>query len=215
VKGPSEFIGLAEETGLIVPLGLQVLADACRVLAVLRTALSAGFPQAGPPFVSVNLSPRQLGEPDIVGAIVTTLREAGANPRHFKLEVTESALMSDPDRAVTVLNQLKTEGFSIAIDDFGTGYSSLSYLQRFPIDTLKIDQSFVRDMLTDSADEKIVRAVSRLGKELGLAIVAEGVERPAEMAALTALGCDYAQGFLFSRPVGLAEAVELAGRRFV
>jgi len=215
VVGPSEFIGLAEETGLIVPLGLQVLAGACRELPALQAAVSASFPSAPPLFMSVNLSTRQVAEPDIVGAIVATLREARVSPRQFKLEVTESALMSDPDRAVAVLNQLKAEGFSIAIDDFGTGYSSLSYLQRFPIDALKIDQSFVRDMLTDSADEKIVRAVTRLGKELGLAIVAEGVERTGELTALAALGCDYAQGFLFSRPVPLADAAKLAGRRFI
>jgi EAL domain-containing protein (putative c-di-GMP-specific phosphodiesterase class I) len=214
VVSPSEFIGLAEETGLIVPLGLQVLAVACAELPVLQAVFAQHFPAARPLFMSVNLSARQIAEPGIVAAVMSATHYAQADPTRLKLEVTESSLMVDPDRAVTVLNQFRGEGFAISIDDFGTGYSSLSYLQRFPIEALKIDQSFVRSMLVDAADEKIVRAVTRLGKELGLAIVAEGVESREELAALARLGCDFGQGFLFSRPVDLDEAARVVCQKF-
>jgi EAL domain-containing protein (putative c-di-GMP-specific phosphodiesterase class I) len=162
----------------------------------------------------VNLSARQVAAPGLVERIRGILDSSGMAADRLKLEVTESVLMAEPQQAVVLFNQLRALGITLAIDDFGTGYSSLSYLNRFPIDVLKIDRSFVMHMLSDSASLKIVRTIIRLARELGMAVVAEGVEHLDEVALLRELGCDYLQGFLFAKPLPLPDALHVIRRRF-
>ncbi len=206
---PGEFVSLAEETGLIVPIGRWVLEKACETLVRFQAARPQGL---GPLFMAVNLSARQIADPSLVGHVQEVLAETRIEPHHLKLEVTESVLMADPDRAVEVLGRIHALGVRLAVDDFGTGYSSLSYLNRFPFHTLKIDRSFVSTMLSDPGNLKIVRAVTTLAKELGLDIVAEGVERQEEFTLVRDFGCEYAQGYLFSRPLSLKDAAEYLTR---
>ncbi|MBC7930532.1 MAG: bifunctional diguanylate cyclase/phosphodiesterase, partial [Rubrivivax sp.] len=198
---PAEFIPLAEETGLIVPLGRWVLREACAQskrwhdvgLAALR--------------VAVNMSARQFEQPDLTEMIAQVLAETGLNPRCLELELPESSVMKNADASAALLGELKRSGIHISIDDFGTGYSSLSYLNRFPIDKLKVDQSFVRGMLSSQSDAAIVRAVITLAHSLKLKVVAEGVETKEQLAFLHLLKCDEMQGYLFSKPLP-AEAFE-------
>lgn len=185
---------MAEETGLIVALGEQVLRGACRQLADWRRRGLAA------PRVAVNLSPRQFRQADLVERIAAILAETGADPAGLELEITESAAMHNPDEAVAALRRLRAMGVSLAIDDFGTGYSSLSHLKRFPIDTLKIDRSFVQGIPGDGDDTAIVRAIVAMAGGLRLAVLAEGVESEAQRAFLETLGCASAQGWLYGRP---------------
>jgi len=201
---PSHFIEAAERSGLIVPMGLWMLRESC--LAVTALERAADVDGSTPLFMSVNLSARQITDPGLVEQVRSIIKDTGIVPRFLKLEVTESVLMAEPERAVAVLSGLKSLGVKLAVDDFGTGYSSLSYLHRFPIDVVKVDRSFVSTMLTDKGSFKIVRSITRLARDLGLEVVAEGVERPAELELLREFGCEYAQGYLFSRPLPLAEA---------
>jgi diguanylate cyclase (GGDEF)-like protein len=190
---PAEFIPLAEATGLIVPIGEWVLRAAIR---------QCGDWQEGglaPLRVAVNLSARQFQQPDLVEVVRASLLEAGFEPARLELEVTESSVVSDRDAAVAALRELRAMGVRVAIDDFGTGHSSLSHLKHLPVDTLKIDRSFIRDMAADPNDEAIVGAVVKLGHSLGLNVTAEGVEEEAQSSLLGALGCDEAQGYLFGR----------------
>jgi diguanylate cyclase (GGDEF)-like protein/PAS domain S-box-containing protein len=203
---PPQFIPSAEETGFIVPLGAWVLAAACRQLAAWGAAL-AHDPGL---LVSVNLSARQLAHPELVAQVRRTLETTGAEARRLKLEITETVLMADAPAAQAVLLQLRGLGLSVTIDDFGTGYSSLAYLQQFPIDTLKIDRSFVSRL--GAGEEEIVRAIVTLGKSLGMLVLGEGVETPAELAALGRLGCDLAQGFLLAPALPAAEAEAMLRR---
>lgn len=198
---PSRFIPLAEETGLIVPLGEWVLRTAC---ARMKTWLDAGLPLE---MLAVNLSPRQFQQGDLHERIRAILAETGLMSRHLELEITETALIEDGPENETKLAVLKDLGVRIAIDDFGTGYSSLAYLKRFPIDKLKIDQSFVRDIPLDSSNMEIVAAIIAMAKTLKLEVLAEGVETDAQLAFLKHQGCDVAQGYLFSRPVA-ADAMQ-------
>src|SRR3954451_1759401 len=192
---PMRFIGLAEETGLIVPIGKWVLHTAC---AQNKAWQDAGVP---PIVVSVNVSPRQFRHENLVQTVAEVLRSTGLEPRYLELELTESMVMHDPPKLVAMLDELKELGVKIAVDDFGTGYSSLSYLKRFPVDRLKVDRSFVENMTTESDDATIVRTIIALGHNLGLKVVAEGVETAQQARALRAYQCDEAQGFLFARPV--------------
>ncbi len=192
VLAPAAFIDVAEETGLIVPLGREVLRQACRQA---RSWLDAG---AGSPQVSVNISPRQLADPAIVEDVRSALADANLPATSLILEITEGVLMQHPDRAVEALTELRRTGVRIAIDDFGTGYSSLSYVKDFPLDVLKIDRSFVNALEERGA---VVETLFRLGRVLGLQTVAEGVETEAQMAGVRALGADLAQGFLVARPL--------------
>jgi diguanylate cyclase (GGDEF)-like protein len=190
---PAKFIPLAEATGLIVPIGEWVLRAAIR---------QCGDWQEGglaPLRVAVNLSARQFQQPDLVDVVRASLAEAGFEPCRLELEVTESSVVSDRDAAVAALRELRAMGVRVAIDDFGTGHSSLSHLKHLPVDTLKIDRSFIRDMAADPNDEAIVGAVVKLGHSLGLNVTAEGVEEEAQSSLLGALGCDEAQGYLFGR----------------
>ncbi len=201
---PDRFIPVAEESGLIIPIGAWVLEEACRQLRHWRESGESG--PAGR--MEVNLSARQIDHPELVATVEGILEQTGLPPENLTLEITESALMRDAVSALQVLQALKSIGVALAIDDFGTGYSSLSYLQRFPLDILKVDKSFVDELGLDQGTE-IVAAVINLAHALGLNVVAEGVETEEQLTSLQQLGCDYAQGFLFSRPV---PASELAGR---
>ncbi|MDR3436780.1 EAL domain-containing protein [Telmatospirillum sp.] len=191
---PGQFIPVAEETGLILPLGAEVLRMACRQM---REWLDGGAPLQT---MAVNLSAHQFTQPDIAEQVAGILAETGLSGRYLELEITESALM-DSGEAERKLSALKTLGVRLAIDDFGTGYSSLAYLKRLPIDKLKIDQSFVHDIPNDPANMEIVAAVVAMAKNLHLTVLAEGVETEAQLAFLRDLHCDALQGYLFSRPL--------------
>jgi diguanylate cyclase (GGDEF)-like protein/PAS domain S-box-containing protein len=205
---PDAFIGIAEDTGLIRPLGAWVLHQACRQLHHWRRiGLKGGV-------VSVNLSGRQLSSPDLVGNVLGAIAAAGIDPSQLSFEITESVLMDDVERSAQVLRSLKDIGVGLAIDDFGTGYSSLSYLERFPVDSLKIDRSFISGLGSEAADTAIVSAVTALGHALGLVVTAEGVETAEQLAILADFECDAAQGYLFARPIPPAElAAFVAGDR--
>jgi diguanylate cyclase (GGDEF)-like protein/PAS domain S-box-containing protein len=193
----TEFIAVAEETGLIVPIGGWVLHEACRHLARWRVVA----PDRAPQSVSVNLSGRQLARTELPDIVQEALSSTGLPPDALCLEITESVLMDDLDMAVSALKALKAIGVEIAVDDFGTGYSSLAHLRRFPVDILKIDHSFVSGLGRNPEDAAIVRAVLALARTLDLAVVAEGVERAEQLHELQALGCERAQGHLFSAPL--------------
>lgn len=203
---PSEFIALAEETGLIIPIGEWVLRTACAQLAAW-----AASPLTAQLTVSVNVSASQFRQPDFVEQVRSILRLSGACPELLKLELTESALAEDAAVVCGKMRALKELGISWSLDDFGTGYSSLSSLKQLPFDQLKIDQSFVRDLLSDDRNLAIVSTILTLGQSLGLEIIAEGVETQAQFELLHEAGCFSFQGFLFSRPVSassLADCIE-------
>ena len=200
---PGEFIPLAEERGLIVAIGHWVLEATCRQIRDWR---AAGL-QAPP--VAVNLSARQFADDDLVAHIEQTMKRYGVTPADLGVELTESVLMADPERANEVLRRLRTMGVRIAIDDFGTGYSSLSYLKRFPAETVKIDRSFIAGLPKDSDDAAITQAVIAMAHSLGLNVVAEGVETAEQLRTLRELGCDEAQGYLLGRPIPAAETARL------
>ena len=196
---PAEFIPLAEETGLILPLGLWVLETACRQLAqwapeAARADLS----------IAVNVSAGEMHQADFVEQVLAVLARTGANPRRLKLELTESLLFKDIEDTIVKMNRLKAQGIGFSLDDFGTGYSSLSYLKRLPLEQLKIDQSFVRHVLTDPNDAAIARTVVALAHSLGLSVIAEGVETRDQRDWLAQQGCHAYQGYLFSRPLLIA-----------
>jgi diguanylate cyclase (GGDEF)-like protein len=194
--GPGEFISLAEETGLIVPLGTWVLRDACRRAVVWQRAR----PSHQPLILRVNVSARQLGQDSLRDTVAQIITETGMDPACLCLEVTESVLIEDPESSIRTLAGLKGLGVKIAIDDFGTGYSSLEYLRRLPVDCVKVDRSFVRGLPHNGQDVAIVNAVIELGHALRLSVTAEGVETAEQLGKLRSARCDTAQGFLFSRP---------------
>jgi len=200
---PAQFIPVAEETGLMKSIDEWVLRTAC---AQAQAWLSAGMP---PVSMTVNLSGRTLSEPGLVDTVERSLHATGFASRLLELEITENVIMQNARATVEMLTALNRMGVRLAIDDFGTGYSSLSYLKRFPIDTLKIDQSFVRDITTDSNDASIVTAIIAMGHGLGLKVIAEGVESTGQLAFLRNQACDGMQGFLFSRPLPAAEFARL------
>ncbi|MUI11076.1 EAL domain-containing protein [Massilia dura] len=202
---PSEFVPVLEDTGLILPVGAWVIRSVC---AQVRAWRDAGMP---PVPVAVNLSARQFQQENLVDMILAATREAGIAPAALEFELTESMLMSDPAVSEGILLRLKAAGIGLSIDDFGTGYSSLSYLKRFPLDALKIDRAFVRDLPADSEDLAITRAVIALAHSLGLRVIAEGVEDAAQLASLRANGCDEIQGYLYGEPVSAAECLAIFG----
>jgi len=204
---PGEFVPVAEESGLVIPLGRWVLAEACRQAAAWRAA-SGG--RAGP-YVAVNLSAAQLADPLLLATVAGTLHDAGLDPGTLWLELTETAVMADATAAREVLTQLRALGVHLAIDDFGTGYSSLAHLRRFPVDALKIDRSFIAGLGGDPEDEAIVALVVSLARALGLSVVAEGVETPQQRERVRALGCDTIQGYCIGRPMAPDEAWAAAG----
>lgn len=192
---PAQFIPLAEESGLIVPIGEMVLRTAC---IQNKTWQDAGLPAID---VAVNVSARQFHKEDLRETVKKVLDETGLAPEYLGLELTESTLMQDPDAAVEILSELKSMGVKLSIDDFGTGYSSLSYLKRFPIDAVKIDQSFVKEITTNSDDAAIAEAVATMAHRMKLKVIAEGVETIDQLECLRRLGCDEMQGYFVSRPV--------------
>jgi len=197
---PNDFIPLAEETGLILPLGEWTLKTACMQIAAWANRKLLADLQ-----IAVNISARQFSEPDFVENILATLAQTGANPKNLKLELTESMLANDLEVVIAKMTLLKSHGLSFALDDFGTGYSSLSYLKRLPLDQLKIDRVFVNDILRDVASAAIAQSIISLGRAMGLAVIAEGVETEEQQRFLASLGTDSFQGYLFSRPLPLEE----------
>ena len=200
---PTEFVQLAEDSGLIVPLGDWVMRTAC-----LQNKL---WQDGGlmPMRLSVNFSARQFQQATFISAVTEILKETNLDPRWLELELTESSIMKEPEQAIEKLHELKLMGIRVAIDDFGTGYSSLNYLKRFPIDTLKIDKTFVSDVCKDPHDTAIVRAIITLGHALDLTVIAEGVETQEQLQYLSSLGCDVVQGFLFSKSLTASAFEEL------
>ena len=197
---PFEFIPVAEQSGLIMALSHWVLRSACDQLVLWSTdALTQALT------ISINISARQFRHADFVEDILGTLKQTGANAHRLKLELTESLLLTDVQEAIDKMTVLRAAGVRFALDDFGTGYSSLSYLKRLPLDELKIDQSFVRDLLTNPKDAAIAQTVLALGLSLGLTVVAEGVETEAQRDFLAQNGCALFQGFLFGQPVPINE----------
>lgn len=201
---PADFIPLAEETGLILPLGAWVLETACRQLHDW-----AQQPDRAHWKISVNVSARQIHGDDFVDQVKAVLQRTGAPAQKLMLELTESLLVTNIEATIAKMAAIKALGVSFSLDDFGTGFSSLSYLKRLPLDELKIDRSFVRDILIDPNDTAIARMVVALGNSLGLAVIAEGVETAAQRDALAALGCLRYQGYYFSKPLPLAQIESL------
>ncbi len=207
---PGEFIAVADEIGLILPMNRQLLHDACLQLRRWHEL----FPSNPPLAIGVNVTAKQFAQPDLASQIGEILRQTDTDPACVDLEITENIAMADVERSAVVLSQLKALGVHLSIDDFGTGYSSLSRLQRFPVDTLKIDRTFVSEMDRDRDTGEIVRVIAMLARNLGLKVVAEGIERQEQMEMLRDLGCETGQGYLFSKPVS-ADAIEqlLTSRR--
>jgi diguanylate cyclase (GGDEF)-like protein len=194
---PVKFIPIAEETGLIIPIGIWVLGEACRQMRRWQELC----PTDEPLMMSVNLSGKQFMQPDLLEQIKAVLRETGLDPRSLKLEITESVVMENIETATHTLEQLRTLGVELSIDDFGTGYSSLSYLQRFPVSTLKIDRSFISRMTESDGTAEIVRTIMKLAQNLGMDVVAEGVETEQQRTQLRDLECEFGQGYHFSKPM--------------
>jgi diguanylate cyclase (GGDEF)-like protein len=194
---PGEIISVAEDTGLIVPIGEWVLREACRQMVVWQ----ADHQVARAMSMSINMSSKQLMQEDMVEVIVRALGDSGLDPTCLRLELTESVLMDNADSAVAKLSQLRTLGVQVYIDDFGTGYSSLSYLQRLPVDTLKIDRTFISQLGLQAESIEIVSAIITLARNLGMSVAAEGVETAEQAEGLRALDCEFGQGYYFHRPL--------------
>ncbi|BAU12171.1 response regulator receiver modulated diguanylate cyclase/phosphodiesterase with PAS/PAC sensor [Leptolyngbya sp. NIES-3755] len=205
IISPGKFVPIAEETGLIIPLGHWVLREACRQLKRWQDE----FAPEPPLTISVNLSSRQFSQPSLINQIRQILTDTGVDAHCIKLEITESAIMENTESAMDMLLQLKAMGIQLSVDDFGTGYSSLGYLYRFPMDVLKIDRSFVSRVDIDGEKLELVRTIITLAWNLGMDVVAEGVETTKQLAQLKALKCEYAQGYLFSKPLTRIDAAKL------
>ena len=190
------FIPVAEETGLILPIGQWVLETACE-----RLAEWAKDPTLSHLSIAVNISARQFQQKNFVDLVLQAIERTGANPLRLKLELTESMLLHDVDDVIAKMGALKAKGVGFSLDDFGTGYSSLAYLKRLPLDQLKIDQGFIRDILSDPDDAAIARMIVALGENFGLTVIAEGVESEKQLLKLAEQGCNHYQGFLFCRPL--------------
>jgi EAL domain-containing protein (putative c-di-GMP-specific phosphodiesterase class I) len=207
--GPSDFIPVAEDTGMILPIGEWVLLETCGQLRAWQDR----FPSQPPLTMSVNLSAKQLTQPDLVQRVEWVIRSTGIPPQSLRLEITETLLMRDPEAAAEMLRRLKRLQVGLMLDDFGTGYSSLNYLHKFPFDTLKIDQSFVMSMHERDESREIIRTILSLAQTLQMGVVAEGVETATQVTDLIAMGCEHGQGYLFSMPVDAPVAERLlAGR---
>ncbi len=202
---PAQFITVAEESNMIAPLGLWVLGEACRQTREWQTL----YPHDPPLSISVNLSVKQLAQPDLVVQIARVLQETGLEPQSLKLEITESVFMKNAESMASVLSSLNALGAQLQIDDFGTGYSSLSYLHKFPFDNLKIDRAFVSTMTTNAKNAHIVRTIVLLAHNLGMTVTAEGVETIEQLSELTELNCEQGQGYFFSKPVEASEVERL------
>lgn len=200
---PNDFIEIAEESGHIIALGEWVIQEACRTAAKWPIVLGRGCQ------IAINVSPIQLNQPNIVEVIQNALSLSNLDPSLLEIEITESTLIGDPEQIIKILHDIRELGVRVAIDDFGTGYSSLSYLQRFPLDRIKVDRAFVRNIAADEGDKQIAEVIIQLGKTLGLNVIAEGVETANQHNLLGLLGCDDVQGFLHSPPVSALQALNL------
>jgi EAL domain-containing protein (putative c-di-GMP-specific phosphodiesterase class I) len=207
VLPPSEFMGIAEESRLIVPIGRWVLWEACRHAKAWQQGRATQLR------LCVNVSAVELRSKDFVGGVAEILAQTGFDPSFLELELTETFLMQESKATDAVLQALKRLGVKLALDDFGTGYSSLSHMRRFPVDTLKVDRSFVRDLITDAADAGVVSAVIQMGKSLHMRVVAEGVETKEQVLFLRERACEEAQGYYFSRPMNAADFSDSIRRR--
>jgi EAL domain-containing protein (putative c-di-GMP-specific phosphodiesterase class I) len=205
---PAEFICAAESSGLILPLGAWVLQEACEQLVAWRIR-----PELAPLTLSVNVSSRQFHQEDFVEQVMATLEKSGADPRRLKLELTESLLLDDVEASIAKMARLNAAGIGISLDDFGTGYSSLAYLKRLPIYQLKIDRSFVRDILINPADAAITRTILTLADSMGLSAIAEGVETDEQLRFLARQGCQAYQGYLFGKPLPAPQFEQLLQTR--
>ncbi len=205
LTSPARFIPIAEELGLILPIGRWVLRDACR-----QTREWNEWRHDDPPLtVCVNLSAKQFEHPELVQDVDRILRETGLDPRSLDLEITESAVMENAQSTVDTFRKLKALGVRLVIDDFGTGYSSLSYLKRFPVDQLKIARSFIKELGKDAGDTVLLSGIINLARALGLRVIAEGVESIEQITPLREMGCDFAQGYYFGRPLPSEKAGKL------
>jgi len=207
---PAEFIPLAEETGLIVPMGYWVLDRACHQIREWQLKYAADPPLA----ISVNLSTRQCTQPDLVQKIADIMQKNELDAGSLKLELTESLIVEDSESISAMLSELRALGVQVQIDDFGTGYSALSYLHTLPIDTLKIDRTFINRLGIDGSGADIVQTILTLAHNLGMKVVAEGVETSMQLSKLKEMDCEYVQGFFLSRPVDSEEADALLGKSF-
>ncbi len=206
--GPYEFISLAEETGLIIPLGDRILTEACRQ----TRAWQLEYPSKPPLVVSVNLSARQLARPDLADSVLAALAASGLPASSLELEITETIVMRDAQASGLTLRRLHDLGVRLALDDFGTGYSSLAYISRLPLDIIKVDRSFVAGLADSTVNHSIIAAVSALARGLRVEVTAEGIERQEELEAVVRLGCDRGQGFLFSKPMPAPKAAAALAR---
>jgi EAL domain-containing protein (putative c-di-GMP-specific phosphodiesterase class I) len=204
---PADFIRITEETGIIVPVGRWILQTAC---TQAKQWHDMGYENL---FVAVNLSARQLQEPDFEEMVVDVIKASGLPPESLRLEVTESSMIQSPEVCIAKMKNLQAKGIAFAIDDFGTGYSSMSYLKRFPIDTLKIDRSFVSDAMNSQGDREIIKTIITMARNLNLNPVAEGVETQEQREFLTHNGCHSMQGFLFAHPVPVDQFKDLLERQ--
>jgi EAL domain-containing protein (putative c-di-GMP-specific phosphodiesterase class I) len=197
---PAQFIPVAEETGLILPIGQWVLHEACaQIKAWQQNALTRDL------VLAVNVSPKQFRQPDFVAQVRAALKHHAINPERLKLEITESILLENIEETITTMQVLKEIGVRFSLDDFGTGFSSLQYLKRLPLDQLKIDRSFVRDIAIDSSDKAIVRTIIAMAQSLGLGVIAEGVETEEQLQLLLDSGCSHYQGYLFGKPIPIEQ----------
>ena len=199
---PGDFITMAEETGIIVAIDRLVLREACRQMREWQVQFSGN----GPTFISVNLSNKQMAQPDLTEFVARVLQETGLNQGSLKLEITENVIIENPEETVALLSRLKTLGISLYIDDFGTGYSSLSYLHRLPIDGLKIDRSFVKRMGDQGQNQEIIKTILLLARDMNINVIAEGLETTAQLEQIKAMRCEFGQGYLFSKPVESSRA---------
>ena len=203
VLAPGAFIQLAEETGYIVPIGAWSLRQSALDIQAMRHALNRDL------LLSLNVSSRQLDDPSFLSRVASFIESCDTDPHLLQLEITESVFLKDPDRTGDLFREIRAMGLKVAFDDFGTGYSSLSYLQKYPVDTLKIDRSFVSDMKRGSVNYSIVRLLIDLAQSTGMTVVAEGIESTEQAERLLSLGCNYAQGYLFSKPVSMDALLQL------
>jgi len=206
---PMQFIPMAETSGLIIPIGEFVIRTVCKQI---KTWQDAGFKEMN---VALNISSYQFDKQNLIEIVKKALQDTMISPQCLEMEITESTIMRNPEKAIQILTKLKTMGMGIAIDDFGTGYSSLSYLKRLPLDFLKIDQSFVKGVVSDPRDQTIVKATIAMAHSLKLKTIAEGVETEEQLCFLQEHGCDELQGYLFSRPLPAEEIPEILTKGYL